>query len=391
MSSPPLQFTLKVAARCNLACTYCYVYTKGDETWRDRPHLMSEEVFTATIARIREHCEIVGQRSIDVVFHGGEPCLMGSERFSRWCDRLRTELSSVGHVNITMQTNGVLIDRAWAETFRRHEVTVGVSLDGPAAINDRLRVDHRGLGSHARVLAGIGELRAASVPVHLLCVVNPEQDPIDVHEHLVSLSPHSISYLMPDQTHFSIAATRRQYGPTPCYDFLTRVLDHWWKHDPVTLTVQPFKLMAKVVLGGRAAVDYIGNNPYNYVFVEPDGSIEGLDVLRVCQPGLAQTGLNVRTSRFLDVANHSDLHRKMLFEGMPLPTGCRACPEAATCAGGYVPHRWGPGGFDYPSAWCPDLLALFRRVRELLGVPAAETALRRRALDELAEEVRKQS
>jgi uncharacterized protein len=386
VAGPPLQFTLKVASRCNLACTYCYVYTKGDDSWRHRPHLMSDEVFATTVARIREHCQEVGQESVDLVFHGGEPCLMGRERFSRWCDRIRDELAPVGTVSITIQTNGTLLDRAWAESFRQHAVVVGVSLDGPEAANDLSRIDHLGRGSHARVLAGIAELHAADVPVNLLCVVNLERDPIEIHEHLVSLLPTSISYLMPDETHFTIRSTRRRHGPTPCFGFLSRVLDHWWTRDAVNLTVQPFKAMAKAVLGGRTAVDYLGNNPYNYIFVEPDGSIEGLDVLRICQPGLAQTGLNVRTSRFLDVAEQSALHRKVLFEGMPLPTACGGCAEATTCAGGYVPHRWGPGGFDHPSAWCADLLALFGRVRDLLDVSPAETTLRRRVLDELLAE-----
>jgi len=182
VGGPSLQFTLKVASRCNLACTYCYVYMKGDDSWRSRPHLMSEDIFSATVARIREHCAAVGQDSIDVVFHGGEPCLLGSERFSQWCDLLRRELSTVGMVRITIQTNGALIDRAWAEAFRRHNVVVGVSLDGPAAVNDEFRVDHQGRGSHARVLAGIAQLQTAGVPVNLLCVLNLKRDPIQVHE-----------------------------------------------------------------------------------------------------------------------------------------------------------------------------------------------------------------
>ena len=35
-----LAFVLKVVSRCNLNCSYCYVYNKGDSTWRTRPVLM---------------------------------------------------------------------------------------------------------------------------------------------------------------------------------------------------------------------------------------------------------------------------------------------------------------------------------------------------------------
>lgn len=388
MSNVPwLQFTLKVASRCNLACTYCYVYGKGDNSWRERPHIMPDEVFTAAVRRIVEHCRLTEQTAVDVVFHGGEPCLVGRARFERWCEALRAATQPIGPLHLSIQTNGTLVDERWAAILRNHAVTVGVSLDGPPAINDRLRIDHRGQGSHRRVREGIERLRGAGLPIHLLTVVHLGSDPLAIHEHLCSLAPASIAYLMPDQTLDTIGRVQALHGATPCADFLLPILDHWWSTGSMQLTVQPFKAMARAVLGGRTVVDFIGNNPYNYVFVEPDGSIEGLDVLRVCQPGLAQTGLNVATHRFVDVMARSPLHRQIMFEGLPLPGACASCPEAATCAGGYVPHRWRRGtGFDNRSAWCADLLALFGRVRQLLEVPPEETLLRRQALAELAAE-----
>ncbi|MGH8573602.1 MAG: FxsB family cyclophane-forming radical SAM/SPASM peptide maturase, partial [Gammaproteobacteria bacterium] len=41
--TPIRQFVLKVYSRCNLACDYCYVYQMADQTWRDRPLVMSPE------------------------------------------------------------------------------------------------------------------------------------------------------------------------------------------------------------------------------------------------------------------------------------------------------------------------------------------------------------
>ena len=385
MIQPWLQFTLKVASRCNLACTYCYVYEKGDETWRDQPGLMTEQIFETTVARIAEHCRAVGQDEIDVVFHGGEPTLLGRDRISRCAPGCARSWARSGPCGFGAD-NGTLVDHRWAKVFADNGVTVGVSLDGPPSVNDVLRIDHSGRGSHERIVAGISELRAAGLPVNILSVVQLGRDPIEVHEHLASLGARSIAYLFPDQTHETIAAVQKRFGPTPCADFLLPILDHWWSSDPIGLVVQPFKVMARAILGGQTAVDFIGNNPYRYVFIEPDGGIEGLEVLRVCQPGLAQTGLNVATNRFLDIAERSDLHRRMLFEGMPLPTDCVLCPEATTCAGGYVPHRWDGSGFDHRSAWCADLLALFGHMRELLEVSPEETLLRREALFDLQAE-----
>jgi len=384
---PSLQFTLKVASRCNLACTYCYVYETGDSSWRERPRIMPDAVFDAAVCRIVEHCRLSGQTEVDVVFHGGEPSLVGRMRFERWCTALREAIRPIGALRLSVQTNGTLIDERWAAVFKANDVTVGFSIDGPASVNDVARIDHRGQGSHARVVAGIEALRAAGLPIHLLSVVQLGRDPVPIHEHLVSLAPASIAYLMPDQTWDGIATVQGIYGPTPCADFLLPILELWWTSGSMDITVQPFKAMARAILGGQTGVDFIGNNPYRYVFVEADGSLEGLDVLRVCQPGLAATGLNVTKHRFVDVAERSALHRLMLFDGMPLPQGCAACPEADTCGGGYVPHRWRKAtGFDNRSAWCADLLAMFSRLRQLLDVTADETHLRRQALAELSAE-----
>ena len=143
--------------------------------------------------------------------------------------------------------------------------------------------------------------------------------------------------------------------------------------------------MARVILGGVSKQDLLGNHPLRFVFVETDGAIEALDVLRVCQPGITSTGLNVLRDDFRQIADVSPLHRSTIFTGMPLPTKCQGCVERDTCGGGYLPHRYSQRrAFDNPSVWCADLLRLFGHIRRRLDVDAEETALRRRVLGELA-------
>ena len=376
---------LKVASRCNLNCSYCYVYSKGDSTWRLRPPLMADEVFETTLARIRQGCLASGQQSISLTFHGGEPCLVGVKRFDRWCRTARRELEGVAAVEFGIQTNGTLLDGAWAEVFSRYDVSVGISLDGPKATNDLARVDHAGRGSYDAVVRGIGALREADVPFGILSVIPLGADPIATHRHFLTLGPSTISYLLPDFTHETIAPIRARYGPTPCADFLMPIFDDWWFHGTLDVRISDFWNIGRVILGGTSEIDTIGNPPARYAFVEADGSIEGLDVLRVCGEGMAGTGLNVRDASFSDLARVSLLHRQTLFEGMPLPEGCRACPERDTCAGGYLPHRYSRArGFDNPSVWCADLLKVFALIRERLGVTVDETSARRLQLSRRA-------
>jgi uncharacterized protein len=380
-----LNFVLKVASRCNLNCSYCYVYNKGDNTWRSKPAIMSDQIFAVALDRIRRYCEQAGQRRVALTFHGGEPCLAGWRRFEAWCNTVRETLGPVAEVELGIQTNGTLVDDVWADVLRSNGVRVGISIDGPKDLHDTFRVDHQGHGSHDSVVRGLGILQRAGVPVEALAVIPCGTDGLSVHRHLLDLGLTRISYLLPDFTHDTIEPLRRLHGPTPCADFLLPILADWWAHGTLDVRIGLFWHATRLILGGKSNIDIFGNRPLHFVFVETDGAIEGLDVLRVCREGITRTGLNVLADDFWAIAELSDLHRGAIFDGVPLPGACHGCPEQTTCSGGYLPHRYSSQrGFDNPSVWCVDMLKLFGRLRELLDVPVAETAQRRRVLEDMA-------
>lgn len=373
-STPALTpFIIKVASRCNLNCTYCYVYNQADETWRDRPSLMALDTFDATVARIREHCEASGQRSVTLLFHGGEPTLVGVERFTSMCARARARLEDLADVQLVIQTNGTRLDGRWIEALIEHRVDIGVSLDGPPEINDGARVDHRGRGSHAAVARGLARLRDRGVPFGILSVVALGADPLPIHRHFLELGCASISYLLPAYTHDTIGDVRSRYGPTPCADFLIPIFDEWWSSESIGVNVREFHAIGRSIMGGASGLDSLGNPPLRFISIETDGSIQGLDKLRTCEHGMTDTALNVHDAPFRDLAVGNALHAQIL-AGMPLPTACGGCREQDTCGGGYLPHRYSRArGFDNPSVWCADLLKLFAHVRERMYVSAETT------------------
>ena len=379
-----LNYVVKIASRCNLNCSYCYVYNQADQGWRDRPSLMSRETFSATVERIRRHCVRSGQSEVTLCFHGGEPTLVGVERFEWMCTHARERLAGVSELGLLMQTNGTRLDAAWASAIRRHRVSVGVSLDGPAALNDQNRVDHRGRGSHAAVTRGVSVLAQAGLPVGILSVIAPGADPLATHEHFLSLGATDIGYLLPSVTHDTVAELREQFGATPVADFLIPIFDHWLE-DTDRVRVREFRNIVRVILGGHTRQEWLGNAPVRLAFVETDGSLQGLDKLRSCEDGMGAIGLDVHHHDFAEIPRVSPFHGQVM-RGLPVPEGCRGCHEEPTCAGGHLPNRYSRDrGFDNPSVWCADMLALLGHVRWRLGVSPADTARRRARLAELAQ------
>lgn len=81
-------------------------------------------------------------------------------------------LGSQTTIRHCMQTNGVLIDETWCAFFKAHQVSVGVSLDGPQWIHDRNRRTRSGEGTFIRVMNGIDCLRKTHVPFHVIAVLS---------------------------------------------------------------------------------------------------------------------------------------------------------------------------------------------------------------------------
>ena len=66
---------IKIASRCNLNCSYCYMYNLGDTTYKSQPKLMSNDIIDSLINRVKEHCQEHGIKNFHFVIHGGEPLL----------------------------------------------------------------------------------------------------------------------------------------------------------------------------------------------------------------------------------------------------------------------------------------------------------------------------
>jgi uncharacterized protein len=355
---------LKLASRCNLNCSYCYLYNHEDKTYLEKPKLISDRIYDATLDRISSYCDRRGpDASMTLVFHGGEPTMIGHKRFDELAMRAKQRLGPQ-LAALAMQTNGVLITNEWAEVLKRHGVHVGVSLDGDADIHDSARVDHRGRGSHARTTRGIEILKSHGMEPRILCVVNPGSSGAEAYRHIRTFGCESMDFLLPDVSHDNKEKFYGTHGETPVADFLIDAFDAWFDEGDGDVRVRLFWDLIKSLLGGSGSSDAFGNPLMAYLIVDTDGAVEALDALRVCASALSQSGLNVATDDLFDLHRGLPLVQKAVDEGFELPTGCRNCPERGICGGGYLPHRYSHARqFDNPSVWCADIKKLLAHAR----------------------------
>ena len=365
---------LKVSSRCNLNCTYCYMFNLEDKTFWSQPATMSSEVCLALITSVARHCRRHSLSSFVFIFHGGEPLLAKDSFFTDFVDSARTLMPRETRLAFLLQTNGALLSEARCRSLRGLGIRVGISIDGPEREHDTYRLDHQGRGSYASAIAGWHNATSAGAHPGLLSVVNPLTDVSIIYQHAKRLHPRKVDFLLPDANHDHPPPG----GPTGAGDgaygeWLLRLFDLWIADADRDFEIRLFADILRLLVSPRPA-DGSPKRGYNGTFfVEPDGSIETLDLLRSCENGLARTRFTVYDNEIDDV--FADPLVELYYrESEFLCQTCAACELAPVCGGGSLAHRFrGANGFDNPSVYCADLKHLIGGIRNWLSAAVIDS------------------
>jgi uncharacterized protein len=155
---------------CNMRCGYCFYTEEARQRKTADYGIMTDDTAQTLVSRIGEFL-----RSGDVVniaFQGGEPTLSGLDWYKRFCALAEKELSAKGiRINWSFQTNGLLLDKAWAHFFREHSFLIGLSLDLVKSLHDKARPDSQGYGTFERVMAAKALLEETGIEYNVLSVL----------------------------------------------------------------------------------------------------------------------------------------------------------------------------------------------------------------------------
>ncbi|MFF3379200.1 FxsB family cyclophane-forming radical SAM/SPASM peptide maturase [Streptomyces sp. NPDC002680] len=377
--TPFQQFVLKVHSRCNLACTYCYVYEGPDQSWRERPRVVPRVVIDESARRIAEHAKAHGLLDVHINLHGGEPLLAGPGPLVRYVTAVRRAVAEQTggscRVHATMQTNGTLLTDAVISELAHVGIGIGVSLDGGLVQHNTRRVDRRGRPAWPAVTRGLRTLaRHPDVYAGILCTIDPATDPIEVYESLLEFAPPSLDLLLP---HANWSARPVDIGaPAPYGRWLVRVFDRWFDAKKAHTNIRLFTETIGLLLGLPSTTEAVGLSPVVAVVVDTDGAIEQVDSLKTAFGGAPATGFDIFRHSFDLALDHPGIAARQLGLAALSPI-CLDCPLVKVCGGGNYAHRFqAESGFLNPSVYCVDLKHLIGHIAGRLSAAVDEARLR---------------
>jgi len=367
----PLSFILVKPSGpdCNLACTYCFYTRKAGYFGTEKIHRMDDRTLESMISKS------LGRPGAHMSFgwQGGEPTLMGLDFYKKAISL--QELHGKGmRVSNSIQTNGILMDEQWADFLKRYSFLVGLSIDGPASIHDRFRVDRGGEPTHARVERAAKLLLETGVAVNALSVVT-EQSASSAKEIYRYLKGIGFTYLQfipimemsetnPDEVaDFSVTAT--SYGK-----FLCDLFDLWvedFVDGKPTTSIRQFETYAAIYMGYEAPECTVRKTCGDYLVVEHDGSVYSCDFFVEDTWKLGTLDQDVSLEDLLNG------RRQTLFGEVKskLDKRCIKCPWLQFCYGGCPKDRLRDRATKRFNPYCESVKMFFsyadERFRKLLA------------------------
>jgi uncharacterized protein len=369
--SKQLFAVLKVAEVCNLKCPYCYFFFGGDDSHARDPKRIPLGMVRRTAEMLVNGAEELDYSRVDVSLHGGEPLMVGKKHFVAICEIFRDTFDGRVPLGLNMQTNATLVDEEWVEIFKRFEIGIGISIDGPKAENDLTRIDKMGRGTYDKTIAGLKMIRAGHGDVGILCVINPESDGAETYRHFVhDLGLRSMDFLLPLQNwdNFDAEATRKTTH------FYEDVLEAWLADNNPKVSIRSLSDPMIAMLSDKGAARRAAalHSSTHAITIRSNGDICPDDTLTSLNPAYRDTGHNVATSSLASFMRHP-LWEDLLLSSRGPKDECGSCRWWTICRGGHPDHRFGQATkFSRKTTYCETYKSLYGRLESYIApaVPA---------------------
>lgn len=325
---------------------------------------MTPEVMLALVDEVADLYQ-VQETKPQVVFHGGEPLLLGPNRLRELVSAL---VLRVPNVSLGIQTNGSIYNTAIEQLLQefRQNMVFSVSVDGHKAENDRHRLGLRDRSVYDRIDTCLKRASAAGLLDGVLMVIDVRNDPARIFDFMCTAGASHYNILLQDGDYDHLPAGKAGPDSHELGEWLFELFRLY------ASGTQKFriKFFDDIALSIVKDLRGIRSPPANYMLctmtVDTNGEIKHNDTYRINSDGAdSLAGQDIRSMSLHRAAN-SELNRDQLASVSRLPTKCVACKFLNSCGGGFPSHRFRQGAFDQPSVYCHDYLYLFERMESAL-------------------------
>lgn len=323
------------SSNCNMRCKYCFYFDEADNRSTPSFGFMDDTTMFTLIEKALQHAA----EQCVFGFQGGEPMLVGLSWFERFVDCVQQLNTNNIQVSYALQTNGTLINEAWAHFFAQNNFLVGVSLDGPRKFHDYYRRDNHNNGSFARIMNNIKILQDYNVNFNTLTVVTARSacNIKDIYRFFINHNLLNHQYILClDPIEGSASKSSYALSPTLCLRFLTDLFDVWYTDRRAGIPVynRYFENLAGLLKGCVPETCSMRGMCSAQYAVEADGSVYPCDFYMTDPYYLG----NITTDSFGTIDN---TRQKIGFieRSCKLSKDCFSCRWLAVCRGGCYRDR----------------------------------------------------
>jgi uncharacterized protein len=340
--SPVQLLILQPTPFCNLNCRYCYLPNRRD------PRVMAVETVRTTVQKLER--EQLLSANFSVIWHAGEPTVVRRAVYAKYFAAIKEVLGSGYPLRHHFQTNGTLIDDSWCEFVREHNISVGVSIDGPEHIHDRQRRTWGGRGTFRETLKGIEKLQMNGIDFHTISVVTRDSVgcAAEIFPFLVSLRPDFIAFNV-EESEGIHRSNSLEEGTRDVENFF-RTVYRLAKGNDFDPPVREFESAFLAIYDGKAGSRNSQIAPYRIFSVAVDGGFTTFspELLGMSSPRYGSLNLgNILTDSPTEVAR-SGKTWKLLTDVRAGVNRCRdTCEYFDLCGGGTPSNKlFEKGTFD---------------------------------------------
>lgn len=360
-----LEIILKISERCDISCSYCYVFNLGNDVAINSKPIISHYTIKNLKRFIGRASQEYDIETLQVDFHGGAPLMMGKEKFENTCKEFVSVDCKKTKISLTCQTNAHLIDAEWIDIFSKYNISVGISIDGPKYINDRHRLDRKGRSTYEGTINGFKMLQKAWSEGRLidepgiLCVANPLVNGAEIYRHFVDvLKCKRFDFLVPDESHDTCT------NPDGIADFYFSALDEFFSDADKNVFVRYFYIHLQSMLSAEftpvMGVSKSGDDTLAFT-VGSDGNTYVDDTLRATNDPIFTPMGNIQHLTLSEIINSWQMQKYIAVKDQ-LPPTCAECIWQKVCGGGQHIHRYSKADdFNRATVFCSSVRKFMSR------------------------------